>query len=156
MPHRPATPRAPAPAAASGALARKLGVRPGIRAFLVDAPPEVRAALALPADAVAPRLEGGFDYLHVFVRDAAALDAAFRRLRPHLRVGGMLWVSWPKGRGGEPTLPEVIRVGYGHRLVESKTVSVDATWSAIKFTHPKPGKQYRNSYGRLPDAPPAG
>lgn len=29
-------------------------------------------------------------------------------------------------------------------------MSVDATWSALKLTHPKPGKTYRNSYGRLP------
>lgn len=28
---------------------------------------------------------------------------------------------------------------------------VNVTWSALKFTHPKQGKVYRNSYGRLPD-----
>lgn len=42
------------------------------------------------------------------------------------------------------------RIGYSHGLVESTTLSIDATWSAIKFTHPKPGKTYRNSYGQLP------
>ena len=47
-------------------------------------------------------------------------------------------------------LPEVIRIGYRHGLVESKTLSVDATWSAIKFTHPVAGKVYKNSYGQLP------
>ena len=51
--------------------------------------------------------------------------------------------------GTDLTLPEVIRIGYNHGLVESTTVSVDTTWSAIKFTHPKPGKEYRNSYGQL-------
>jgi hypothetical protein len=35
-------------------------------------------------------------------------------------------------------------------LVESKTISVNDTWSAIKFTHPKKGKVYKNSYGKLP------
>jgi hypothetical protein len=47
-------------------------------------------------------------------------------------------------------LPEVIGIGYRHGLVESKTLSVDATWSAIKFTHPIKGKVYKNSYGQLP------
>jgi hypothetical protein len=65
----------------------------------------------------------------------------------------MLWVSWPKGRAGgtDLTLRDVIAIGYRHGLVESKTISITAIWSAIKFTYPKPGKQYNNSYGRLAD-----
>ncbi|GAB3529414.1 hypothetical protein GCM10027402_32720 [Arthrobacter monumenti] len=43
----------------------------------------------------------------------------------------------------------IIRIGYEHGLVESTALSVDSTWSAIKFTHPKPGKTYQNSYGTL-------
>ena len=46
-------------------------------------------------------------------------------------------------------LKKVIAIGYSHDLVESKTISVDATWSAMKFTFPKAGKRYRNSYGQL-------
>ena len=41
-------------------------------------------------------------------------------------------------------------MGYRHGLVESKTLSVDATWSAIKFTYPVAGKVYSNRYGQLP------
>lgn len=64
----------------------------------------------------------------------------------------MLWVSWPKNMklGTDLTLPKVIEIGYGYGLVESKCLSVDATWSALKFTHPKEGKAYNDSYGRLP------
>ena len=64
----------------------------------------------------------------------------------------MLWVSWPKNRqlGTDLSLPEVIRIGYRHGLVESKTLSVNATWSAIKFTHPVAGKVYNNAFGQLP------
>ena len=64
----------------------------------------------------------------------------------------MLWVSWPKGKqlGTDLALPHVIRIGYSHGLVESSCLSVDATWSALKFTHPKKGKTYNNSYGKLP------
>jgi len=28
-------------------------------------------------------------------------------------------------------------------------LSVDNTWSALRFTHPKPGKTYNNSHGTL-------
>ena len=61
-------------------------------------------------------------------------------------------MSWPKGRklGADLTLPTVIEIGYRHGLVESTTLRVDDTWSAMKFTHPKAGRVYRNSYGTLP------
>jgi hypothetical protein len=63
----------------------------------------------------------------------------------------MLWVSWPKS-GQEQTdlkLTNVIRLGYDYGLVESKSISLDKLWSALKFTHPKKGKIYNNSYGKL-------
>ncbi|WP_461102111.1 hypothetical protein [Spirosoma koreense] len=43
----------------------------------------------------------------------------------------------------------MIEIGYTYVLVESKAISVDATWSALTFTHPKEGKIYQNSYGTL-------
>ena len=52
--------------------------------------------------------------------------------------------------GTDLALPKVIEIGYNHGLVESRTLSVDDTWSAMKFTHPKKGKAYNNSYGQLP------
>ena len=63
----------------------------------------------------------------------------------------MMWVSWPKGDSWVLTsrCQHVIRIGYSHGLVESTTLSVDETWSAIKFTWPKAGKVYRNGYGQL-------
>ena len=33
--------------------------------------------------------------------------------------------------------------------MDCKALSIDATWSALKFTHPKKGKVYANSYGKL-------
>ncbi len=54
--------------------------------------------------------------------------------------------------GTDLALPKVIEIGYDHGLVESKTLSVGATWSVMRFTHPKKGKAYNNSYGRLPSS----
>ena len=80
------------------------------------------------------------------------MERTFPKLKRHLQKGGMLWVSWPKGRamGTDLTLPEVIRIGYDHGLVESTALRIDDAWSALKFTHPKRGKVYQNSYGKLP------
>jgi hypothetical protein len=100
---------------------------------------------------VAARLSGKFDYIHFFTKTQEDFNKQFPRLKSHLKPTGALWVSWPKNRklGTDLTLVRVIEFGYDHGLVESKTISIDETWSAIKFTHPIKGKVYRNSYGKL-------
>ena len=132
-------------------LRKKIGVKQGMRMILVDAPTSAVEALGLSTEVLAPKLVGMFDYIHLFARLQEDLNTAFPKLKRHLRETGMLWISWPKGRGlgSDLTLQEIIRIGYDHGLVESKTISADATWSAIKFTFPKEGKQYNNSYGQL-------
>jgi len=82
----------------------------------------------------------------------ACMDDSFPTLKDHLSASGMLWVSWPKADklGTDLSLPTVIRIGYSHGMVESTCLSVDDTWSALKFTHPKPGKTYNNGHGTLP------
>jgi hypothetical protein len=136
----------------SKTVSEKMGLKSGARAIFVNAPEAAREAIDPPALDVASELAGGFDYIHLFARTQAELDAVFPTLEAHLEPKGMLWVSWPKDkqRGTDLTLAKVIKIGYDYGLVESKTLSVDATWSAMKFTHPKKGKVYDNSYGRLP------
>ena len=75
----------------------------------------------------------------------------FPNLKSHLKLSGMIWVSWPKGGGlgTDLTLPKVINIGYGFGLVESTCLSINSTWSALKFTHPKAGKVYNNSHAEL-------
>lgn len=135
----------------TGSVSKKMGIQEGARAFLVNAPAEVLEAIELPSLELAKRLSGNFDYIHFFVKTQEEFNDRFPRLKKHLKPTGMLWVSWPKNRklGTDLTLTKVINLGYRYGLVESKTISVNATWSAIKFTHPKKGKVYHNSYGKL-------
>ena len=134
-----------------GTVSKKMGIKEGTRAILVNAPEAARGAIDPPSLDVASELAGEFDYIHLFARTRAELDDVFPKLKAHLKPTGMLWVSWPKNKklGTDLALPKVIEIGYNHGLVESKTLSVDATWSAMKFTHPKKGKAYDNSYGQL-------
>jgi len=135
----------------TGSVSKKMGIKEGTRAFFVNAPAEVVEALDLPHLELARKLAGNFDYIHLFAKSQAEFNDIFPRLKAHLKPTGTLWVSWPKNRklGTDLTLTKVIKLGYDHGLVESKTISIDATWSAIKFTHPKKGKVYKNSYGKL-------
>ena len=74
---------------------------------------------------------------------------------PHVAPGGKLWVSWPQGRGlgSDLTLPTVIAIGYDAGMVESTCLSVDATWSGLRLTHPRSGRVYAHSSGTLPGRP---
>jgi hypothetical protein len=138
----------------STTVAKKMGIKEGSRAIFVNAPETAEDAIEAPDMDIVTRLSGDFDYIHLFTKTQTDLDRTFPRLRDHLRPGGMLWVSWPKGGklGTDLSMTKVIKIGYDHGLVESKCLSVDTTWSALKFTHPKKGKVYNNSYGTLPSA----
>jgi hypothetical protein len=135
----------------AGVVAKKMGLQEGARAFFADAPPEAVKAIDPPPLERAEELQGDFDYIHFFAKTQDEFNHLFPRLKSHLKPTGALWVSWPKNGklGTDLKLTTVIKLGYDYGLVESKTISIDATWSAIKFTHPKPGKVYKNSYGKL-------
>jgi hypothetical protein len=132
-------------------LPKKLGVKEGMRAMFVNAPAEVLDALGASGLNIASELTGHFDYIHLFTKSQPKLEGEFSRLKDHLAPDGTLWVSWPKNKqlGADLTMKDIIRIGYDHGLVESKCVSVDSTWSAIRFTAPIKGKAYNNSYGQL-------
>ena len=133
-------------------VSQKMGIKPGTLAFFVNAPETAQKAIELPELQVSEKLDGEFDYIHLFLISQSEMDETFPKLKPHLKPGGMMWVSWPKGKklGSDLTLPKVIEIGYNHGLVESTCLSIDPTWSGLKFTHPKKGKTYNNSYGTLP------
>lgn len=132
-------------------VSEKLGIKPGSRAILINAPASAVRAIKLPPIKKAARLAGEFDYIHFFARSQAELDKKLPSLKKHLKSTGMLWLSWPKNKQLETdlTLLHIIRLGYDHGLVESKAMSIDEVWSASKFTHPKADVVYRNSFGKL-------
>lgn len=136
----------------SRTVAQKMGVRAGARAYLQNAPQEAVESLSLPELELPKRLSNHFDYLHLFVTRQSQFTRAFLRLKKHLAPGGSLWVSWPKAGqlGTDLNVKNVIKLGYDCGLVESTNLRVNDTWTALKFTHPKKGKTYANSYGTLP------
>ncbi len=128
-----------------------MGVKEGMRAFFLHAPKSALETINLPSLEVDCVLHGEIDYIHFFTKTQAEMDDKFPKLKRHLNPAGMLWLSWPKGKKLETdlALPVVIKIGYSHGLVESTCLSIDATWSGLKFTYPKKNKVYHNSYGQL-------
>ena len=132
-------------------VAEKIGVKENSRTFFVNAEPAVVKEMNFPKLDVKTDLVSTFDYIHCFTKSQSELRKLFPKLKPHLDSSGMLWISWPKSGQKESDLniKKVIEIGYDYGLVESKSISVNSIWSALKFTHPKTGKEYNNSYGKL-------
>ena len=128
-----------------------MGIKADSRAILVNAPAEAIAAINLPSLDIASRLTGYFDYVLLFATSESELRKKIPKLKAHLKPDGKLWVSWAKNGqlGTDLSLKNVIEIGYDCGLVESTSLSVDSIWSALKFTHPKEGKIYNNSHGKL-------
>lgn len=141
----------PTPGFASNPLLKKIGIRNGMRIAILDLPAGTAGAFSGIRSRYSPKLDGEFDSIHFFAESEKGFLANFPKAKKHLKPTGMLWVSWPKsgGLGTDLTMKSIIRLGYGFGMVESKCISIDPLWSALKFTFPKKGREYRNSYGRL-------
>lgn len=129
-----------------------MGITEQHRVLVVNDTTNARDALSLPFE---PSLEADgaspFDHVVLFVTQQSELDKTFPLQKRHLTSEGKLWVAWPKGGrlGTDLNIREVIRIGYNHGMVESTNLRVNDTWTALKFTQPKPNKTYHNSYGTL-------
>lgn len=129
------------PAGYSGTpLAKKLGIKAGMRVVAMGAPADYASLLApLPDDvAIRRRLAKEECFIHLFARDRAALRGRLPRAREALAKDGVLWLSWPKKASGVETDLDgaVIRAaGLEVGLVDVKVCAVDQTWSGLKFVY---------------------
>ncbi len=132
-------------------ISQKMGVKENSRAVFVNAQKEALENINLPTLKIQEKMEEELDYIHLFVKTQTEFITYFPKLKQHLKLNGMLWVSWPKGGklGTDLNIKSVIKLGYDFGLVESTCLSINDIWSGLKFTHPKKGKVYNNSYGKL-------
>ena len=129
----------------------KIGIKENSRCYFQNEPENFYEIIQSPALNISENLEGEFDYIHLFIVSQIELDKCIKKVKPYLSERGNLWISWPKSKklGTDLSLPKVIKIVYQNGLVESKVISIDSIWSAIKITRPIEGKIYKNSYGVL-------
>lgn len=119
-------------------LAKKLGLKAGMRAWSLEMPNSVRAEIDRDAPDVdwLTQPDPPVQLAHIFVTSAAALDCELRMLLPLIVRHGMIWVSWPKKASKVPTdiTEDVIRdVALPLHLVDVKVCAVDEIWSGLKL-----------------------
>lgn len=119
-------------------LPKKLGIKDGFSALLVNAPDDVVAGLKQSLDhcKLVHDRNTALDFAMLFTKSASSLNKDFPRITKQLAPAGMLWVSWPKKSSGVPTdlTENIIReIGLAAGLVDVKVCAVTDVWSGLKF-----------------------
>jgi hypothetical protein len=121
-------------------LVRKLGVKPGSRLGLIDAPEHFTALLGELPDGVAvrTRVRGPLDVIVAFFVDRSQLARRLPVLVTALDQAGGLWIAWPKRASGVTTdvTENVVReLGLATGLVDNKICAIDQTWSGLRLVY---------------------
>lgn len=114
-------------------LARKMKLKSGLKAAVINAPEHYVEALKHDT-ALSPTLNGKFDWIQIFVRNRAQLEALVPRAAKALRPDSLLWISFPKGSSKiqtDLTRDQGWESVRGLDLKWITLVSVDETWSAF-------------------------
>ena len=125
-------------------LAKKLGIKDGLRAVLLHVPDDVtsefRHALGkCRIQRISGHNSGGLDFVFLFAKSRAELGLELLPAAKALAPAGMLWISWPKKSSGVATdlTEDVIRQsGLNAGLVDVKVCAVTDVWSGLKFVIP--------------------
>jgi len=122
-------------------LSKKLNLKPGQKALLLNVPKDITDITEFPDFASARKslpetASRQFDYIHLFVKERRVLEKALPEMHANLLPNGIIWISWPKKSSKvktdimEGTLREVI---LPTGLVDVKVCAVNDIWSGLKF-----------------------
>ena len=132
-----------------GALVKKLKIKPGQRAALVNAPAGYVEELSpLPAGVeLSQALDGQYDWLQLFVKNTGELGQLIGPAVKALGPQGTLWICFPKGSSKIQT--DLTRDHGWESVGEANLkwitlISVNDTWSAFGLRPYKPGEPRQN------------
>ena len=119
-------------------LVNKLGIKAGYRVSFINPPRDYEQTLGELPQAVelADQTTGPLDFVQIFTKERAELEAQFPTLKQAIASDGSLWISWPKKASKVKTdLNENIvrEIGLKNGLVDVKVCAVDQIWSGLKF-----------------------
>ena len=119
-------------------IARKLGMKPGMRALIIAPPPGYLQLLTPLPDGltVSSRAEGMYPFVQVFATRLAEIGTFAKRLPKHASPNALVWISYPKktSKAAGDLSRDVIRQAMdekGWRAVS--IVAIDEVWSALRF-----------------------
>lgn len=114
-------------------LSKKMKLKPGARAAVINAPENYVVELRHDT-ALSPTLNGTFDWVQIFVKSKAELDALAPKVGEALKPESILLISFPKGSSKIQT--DLTR-DQGWESVQKldlkwiNLISINETWSAF-------------------------
>ncbi|XVU28470.1 DUF3052 domain-containing protein [Actinoplanes sp. CA-054009] len=131
-------------------LYRKLGIKPGHRVALLDAPAGFAATLGgLPDGVVVLRelaVDVPSDVIVLFVTGRHELRGRLDEVRAGMAQDGGFWVAWPKRASKVPTdvTEDVIReIALPTGLVDNKVCAIDGIWSGLRLVIRRENRENR-------------
>ncbi len=117
-------------------LFQKLGLKPGLRCLPINAPDHYHELVAGAEGVRFLNRAAPADIVHLFCPDRRTLDNKALSALSRVKLGGMLWVSWPKKSSKlfiDLTEGQIRDVILPTGWVDVKVCAVDADWSGLKF-----------------------
>lgn len=112
-----------------------------MQAALLNAPSGYSETLSAEGVAFDASLNGAYDWIQIFVKSKAELDAIMPQVKTALKPVSLLWISFPKGTSKIQT--DLTRDKGWDSVQDMKwtnLVSVDETWSAFSVRPYKAGE----------------
>jgi hypothetical protein len=127
------------------ALAKKLKIKPGYHATVINAPKGYADELKpLPADVkLTQQFDFPSDWIQIFAQNTDELNKLFPKVLKILKPETLLWVSFPKGTSdlqSDLTRDKGWEIVIAAELKWINLVSVNETWSAFSMRPYKKGE----------------
>ena len=122
-------------------LIQKLGIKPGMKIFVVDPPEDYNKMLDFNIRPQLCSLADKPDLVHIFSRNFSSFEKQMKTLKPVIKKNTSLiiWVSWLKKSSGIITdITEDIIRNYAlqNELVDVKVCAINNAWSGLKLVVP--------------------
>ena len=118
-------------------VAQKLMIKDNYSVRFINEPPDYRITLGQLQDTVTVLAEPSepVNLIQIFVTSRRELEAQLEDLKPALKTGGLLWVTYPKGTSrikADINRDTIDRYARSIGLQGVAMISIDDTWSALR------------------------
>lgn len=127
-------------APAATPMARKLGVREGVRILLLEPPLGFSRKLEpLPSGVslfTRSQGPGAADLIALFASTKTVLAELFQKASQAMAPRGRIWAVWPRKASGmftDLSEDQVRAIGLSHGMSDDKILSLDDIWAALRF-----------------------
>lgn len=123
---------------ATSSLPKKLQMKAGQRAIIMNAPAEYSEKLSPLPDGVeiVTEPEGQFDFVQVFVKNLADVEKFVPEAAQRVKHDALLWIAYPKGgaKVGTDLNRDILWNAVApYNLTGVTLISLDDVWSCMRF-----------------------